>query len=88
MFAGTGLILSSFLSAGFLVVLPAYVTGLTTEWQTLLFGIGVLVAVLASERGPWAGRWPGSADPTSRSLLRTRPLPAEKEDVPVLVGVA
>jgi branched-subunit amino acid ABC-type transport system permease component len=80
-FAWSGPVASAFLSASFLAVLPAYVSNLTVEWQTLLFGIGVLFAVLFAEVGV-----PGSlrrlATAPSRSPLRTRPRPA-----PSCVGV-
>lgn len=48
---GTRILRSSFLAAGILVVAPSYLTGLSQPWQTMLFGIGAIVAALATDGG-------------------------------------
>jgi branched-subunit amino acid ABC-type transport system permease component len=48
--AGTGAVLPSFIGAGLLVVVPSYITGVTTEWQMLLFGVAAIVAACHTAR--------------------------------------
>ena len=78
MFAWSGTVLSAFLAAAFLTVLPAYMTDLTVEWQTLIFGAGVLLAVLLAESDV-LGRLRRFADVPSRGPLRTRPVPVRTQ---------
>ncbi|HZQ79904.1 MAG TPA: ABC transporter permease [Acidimicrobiia bacterium] len=72
MVAGAGLVPSALLAGLLLVVVPGYLTGLTVEWQTLIFGAGALAAVLLSETD--LSGWLGSRERVSksRSPLRTR----------------
>jgi branched-subunit amino acid ABC-type transport system permease component len=42
--SGRTLILPAFIAAGLLTVLPAYITGLSQEWQSVLFGATALAA--------------------------------------------
>jgi hypothetical protein len=63
------------LSGFVLVVLPAYLPGLSPEWQSAVFGAGALAAVLLSESGVISRLWLAVTDPGPRSVLRVRRLP-------------
>lgn len=74
--SGPGLVRSSFLAAGLLVVVPAYLT-LSQEWQSVLVGIAALAgAVLGDGRvasGEMFTRWADRSDDRSlRSPVRAR----------------
>jgi branched-subunit amino acid ABC-type transport system permease component len=75
-FAGAGLVASALLSGFVLVVLPAYLPGLSPEWQSAVFGAGALAAVLLSESGAISRLCLAVTDPGPRSVLRVRRLPA------------
>ena len=77
--SGRTLILPAFVAAGLLVVLPAYVTGLSQEWQSVLFGVTALaIAVVPAGGLGLRARFARLADRTDhrsrRSPVRSRAL--------------
>jgi branched-subunit amino acid ABC-type transport system permease component len=70
--SGRTLILPAFVAAGLLVVLPAYVTGLSQEWQSVLFGVTALAIAIVPAGGlDLRARVARLADRTDHRSLRS-----------------
>ena len=77
--AVSGFVASAFLAAGLFAVLPSYLTAITPEVQSLLFGAAVLGAALAadgrlSRLAGQASEWAGRVAAESEGRLRAGPV--------------
>ena len=86
--SGRTLILPAFVGAALLTVMPSYVTGLSQEWQSVLFGLTALGAAVLPTGGlqlraifaRFAAR---SAPRTQRSPVRARTVSNADTDAPI-----
>jgi hypothetical protein len=82
-FCGTRLIGSSVLAAGVFALVPAYITGFTSEQQTLIFGVTAIVASIIVANLRQLGTWVRAARAASDRRRQLSPVRARQQALTV-----